>query len=86
MTTTPTLPLPEPEHRCGIDLYYKIETVSAIQDAAYRAGKNAGLEEAAVAITDHWREGREWIPGSLWGTLTSEAAGRVRALKAGTPP
>lgn len=48
-------------------------SVAAIRDAA--------LEEAAAVIADHQRKGREWIPTSLWGTLTTEAANRIRALK-----
>ncbi|SMG09862.1 hypothetical protein SAMN06265784_101356 [Paraburkholderia susongensis] len=38
------------------------------------------LEEAAAAVADHCRKGREWIPGSLWDTLTRECAARVRAI------
>jgi hypothetical protein len=44
------------------------------------SARNQALEEAAVAITQHNRRGREWIPGSLWDTLSSEAAARIRAL------
>lgn len=50
--------------------------------AATAAAVNDALDRAAAALEDHAREGREWIPGSLWDTLTREAAGRIRALKA----
>ena len=43
--------------------------------------RNAALEEAAAALEDHRRAGREWVPGSLWDTLSREAAARIRALK-----
>jgi hypothetical protein len=48
------------------------------QSAAPRA---AALDEAAAVIREHNREGRGWIPGSLWDTLANEAAARVAALK-----
>jgi hypothetical protein len=38
--------------------------------------RNETLDEAAAAVREHNRTGREWIPGSLWDTLTSEAAAR----------
>ncbi|KAF1071997.1 hypothetical protein [Variovorax sp.] len=44
---------------------------------------NAALEEAAKAVEQHDRTGREWIPTSLWGTLSNEAAARIRALMKG---
>ncbi|WP_243771990.1 hypothetical protein [Burkholderia anthina] len=47
--------------------------------------RNAALDEAATAVADHQRKGREWIPTSLWGTLTNEAANRIRALKSAAP-
>lgn len=46
----------------------------------YRAGYEAGLEAAARAITQHDKEGREWIMDSLWDTLARECAGRISAL------
>jgi hypothetical protein len=48
-----------------------------LADARERA-----LNEAAAVIREHNREGRGWIPGSLWDTLANEAAARVQALKA----
>lgn len=42
---------------------------------------NAALEQAAAALEDHRKTGREWVPGSLWDTLSREAAARIRALK-----
>jgi len=53
--------------------------------AAHAAGRTQGLEEAAAAVEQHDRAGREWIPGSLWGQLSSEAASRIRALLAASP-
>ena len=54
-------------------------------DAAPQASaenvRNAALEEAAAALEDHRKAGREWVPGSLWDTLSREAAARIRALK-----
>lgn len=46
----------------------------------YRAGYEAGLQDAARAITQHDKEGREWIMSSLWDKLAGECAGRIRAL------
>lgn len=45
------------------------------------AARAAALDEAALAIEDHNRLGREWVPGSLWDNLQNEAAARVAALK-----
>lgn len=54
--------------------------------ATERASARAlALEEAATAIAQHDRKGREWIPGSLWDTLSNEAAARVRALANPSP-
>ncbi|ABO60550.1 hypothetical protein LA345_39260 (plasmid) [Burkholderia vietnamiensis] len=39
------------------------------------------LDEAAAAISDHRRAGREWVPASFWANVTNEAAARIRALK-----
>ena len=50
-------------------------------DAA--AIRNAALAEAASVISDHKREGRQWVPGSLWGTITDEAVSRINALAEG---
>lgn len=55
----------------GID--YASDYLAEIRDKA--------LEEAAEAVKDHNREGREWVPGSLWDTLSNEAAARIRSLK-----
>ncbi len=41
------------------------------------------LEEAAKAFSDHSKEGREWVRGSLWDTLTNEGCARIRALAEG---
>jgi len=46
-----------------------------------QAIRNAVLEEAAAAVEQHDRTGRSWVPDSLWGNITREAAGRIRALK-----
>lgn len=48
--------------------------------------RNAALEEAAGALEDHRKAGREWVPGSLWDTLSREAAARIRALKSTPAP
>ncbi|KDD21312.1 Uncharacterised protein [Bordetella bronchiseptica] len=48
--------------------------------------RNAALEEAAAAMDDHCRAGREWIPGSLWDALSREAGARIRALKSTPAP
>ena len=40
------------------------------------------LEAAAQAVEQHDKEGREWIPGSLWDALSREGAERIRSLKA----
>jgi hypothetical protein len=48
--------------------------------------RNAALEEAAAAVADHHRAGREWVLGSLWDQLQNEAAARIRALKTAPMP
>ncbi|OAS92982.1 hypothetical protein A6I77_24505 [Achromobacter xylosoxidans] len=47
----------------------------------FDAGHGAALEKAAAALEDHRKAGRAWVPGSLWDTLSREAAARIRALK-----
>ncbi|MCG0577032.1 Lar family restriction alleviation protein [Burkholderia cenocepacia] len=49
--------------------------------AEFEAIRNAALDEAAAVVTDHQREGREWVPQSLWDNLARECAARIRALK-----
>ncbi|KAK54849.1 hypothetical protein L576_1710 [Bordetella bronchiseptica OSU054] len=44
------------------------------------------LEAAAAAVENHQRAGRQWIPESLWGRLSGEAAARIRALKTTPAP
>ena len=46
----------------------------------YQAGYVAALEQAAVAVEQHDKEGREWIMGSLLDTITREATARIRSL------
>jgi hypothetical protein len=53
----------------------------AALEAQLKEARNAALDEAALAIEDHDRLGRQWVPGSLWDNLSNEAAARVRALK-----
>ncbi|MDR0241102.1 MAG: hypothetical protein LBJ65_05825 [Burkholderia sp.] len=53
--------------------------------AAHEAIRNAALDEAAAAVADHQRKGREWVLESLWGNLANEAANRIRALKSTAP-
>ncbi|NYT61281.1 hypothetical protein H0A66_02930 [Alcaligenaceae bacterium] len=84
MTTTPTLS-PLPEGLSFLDPRTR-KLIQAYALAAYQAGRDAGLNDAAAAITDHQREGREWVPGSLWDILQNEAAQRVRSLMAATDP
>lgn len=48
---------------------------------AWTACYNAALEDAAKAVAQHDKTGREWIPDSLWDDLTRECAARIRALK-----
>lgn len=46
----------------------------------YESGYKAGLEAAAHAMLRHDKDGREWIMGSLWDTLSRECAARIMAL------
>jgi len=48
--------------------------------------RNAVLEEVAAAVENHQRARRQWIPESLWGRLSGEAAARIRALKTTPAP
>ena len=45
------------------------------------AAVNFILDEAIAQVTDHNREGRAWIKGSLWDDLTAEGAYRIGVLK-----
>ncbi len=38
-----------------------------------RAAVALVVEECARAVGDHNKAGREWVPGSLWDSLTIEA-------------
>ncbi|MGB6054633.1 MAG: hypothetical protein WBG17_05275 [Burkholderiaceae bacterium] len=49
--------------------------------AQVASARNDALEEAAQAAERHDMAGREWIPGSLWDTLSREASARIRALQ-----
>jgi hypothetical protein len=53
------------------------ERLSALVETA----RAAALEDAAKAVAQHNRAGREWVADSLWGNLTRESAARIRALK-----
>lgn len=48
---------------------------------AWGATRREALAEAAAALEAHDRKGREWVPGSLWDTLSREGAARIRALE-----
>ncbi|CAG9205411.1 hypothetical protein BGLA2_1720044 [Burkholderia gladioli] len=60
-------------------LYMDAPAIPAVDAVAIR---DAALEAAAAAVEDHQRAGREWVNSSLWGSLSREAATRIRALKA----
>jgi hypothetical protein len=67
--------------------------LSALEDPTHQAEeeaerafhRNAALDEAANAVEQHDRTGREWVLGSLWDTLSREASARIRALRSPTP-
>jgi hypothetical protein len=42
--------------------------------------RREAFDEAAAAVEKSDVANREWIPGSLWDTLTREAASRIRAI------
>ena len=63
------------------DAPLSVKPLYAAPQASAEDVRNATLEEAAAALEDHRRAGREWVPGSLWDTLSREAAARIRALK-----
>lgn len=58
------------------DALSEIQSLTRERDEA----RVKALEEAAAAIEQHDRAGRDWIPGSLWDSITREASGRIRAL------
>lgn len=75
-------------HRDAIEAWNRRATptrVEPVKEADVSAIRDAALEEAAKAVEKHDKTGREWIPKSLWGQLSSEAAARIRALRGGTP-
>lgn len=45
-----------------------------------REDRDAVLEQAAQAVEQLDREGRDWVPDSLWANILRDAAARVRAL------
>ena len=60
--------------------------VAALHAAGYHIihrDENHGptLERAAEAVGNHNKTGREWVPGSLWDSITQEAVGRIRAME-----
>ncbi|MEK7945762.1 hypothetical protein WKR98_13480 [Pigmentiphaga sp. YJ18] len=57
------------------------QPADATEPADAQVIRKAVLEEAAAAVEQHDRTGRSWVPDSLWGNITREAAGRIRALK-----
>lgn len=63
------------------DAPFSVKPLYAAPQASAEDVRNAALEEAAAAVEDHQRAGRQWIPESLWGKLSREAAARIRALK-----
>lgn len=65
-------------------LVLQSDALAAIEAARVEARAKA-LEEAAAAVEQHDREGREWIPTSLWGQLSGEAAARIRSLAKEAP-
>lgn len=67
--------------RCGGGQYE-----ASFAYAAWNASRDQALEQAAAAVEKHDQAGREWVPGSFWGTLAHEAGGRIRALKSGGEP
>ncbi|WP_369064749.1 hypothetical protein [Burkholderia gladioli] len=66
----------------GLEALLAASPAPAIPAVDAVAIRDAALEAAAAAVEDHQRAGREWVPLSLWGTLSREAAARIRALKA----
>ncbi|QEA10861.1 transcriptional regulator [Bordetella phage vB_BbrS_PHB09] len=66
-------------------LHPDVYAAAAARDSA-KDVRDAALEEAAAAVDDHCRAGREWIPGSLWDALSREAGARIRALKSTPAP
>ena len=50
---------------------------------AVEAAAEAFREACAAAVERHDMAGREWVPGSLWDTLSREAAARIRAVPIG---
>lgn len=49
--------------------------------ARIETARAAALNEAAAAVEQHDKTGREWVPGSLWDTISREGAARIRALE-----
>ncbi|MFL9883088.1 hypothetical protein PQR66_08630 [Paraburkholderia agricolaris] len=69
-------------YRHFVEASVTLDELSSNKPAVAQDARQRALEEAAAAVEKHDVEGREWIPNSLWATLTREAASRIRALAA----
>ena len=69
------------ENYAEIDTYQPAVMALAWKEMA-RKSWDAALDAASEVVGRHDMTGREWVKGSMWDTLASEGAGRIRMLKA----
>lgn len=77
------VPLPpsgSEQERLWPDAMSDASGVPAYIAAGFSVVRSTALAEAASVVADHNREGRQWVPGSLWGTITQECAARINSL------
>lgn len=80
------------QHRAGCSLHLAIVALEAkvatpVEPIAetIRRAKVEAWEAAAKVVEQHDVSGREWLPGTLWDTLSKEAGARIRRLIAAEP-
>lgn len=74
------------QHRASPDVAVTNWIICELEAAGYQIihdSENHGptLARAAEAVGNHNKTGREWVPGSLWDSITQEAVGRIRAME-----
>lgn len=57
-----------------------IECVNSYAEEYAAERVREALEQAAKAVEQHDKKGREFVKGSLWDQLSKEASDRIRAL------
>jgi hypothetical protein len=70
-------------HRREIDGIFEALTAAGFTIIHDSENHGPTVERAAAAYEAHDKNGRDWIPGSLWDTLVREGTSRIRAMTTG---